>query len=69
MGTEFNLGDKVRCKANGHEGIVYGHTEFLHSVDSYCVRAQGLTPDGNLFKAYYSEATELELVEAGAVPQ
>ena len=67
MERVINLGDKVECTATGHIGIVYGYGQFLHAVDAYYVRAQGMKEDGSLFPSYTYEETQLNIVEAGAV--
>lgn len=39
MGTEFNLGDKVRDKVTGFEGTVTAKNMQVHAPTNYCVEA------------------------------
>jgi hypothetical protein len=62
----FDLGDKVRDKVTGIEGVLTGFTQWLTG----CARAniaRGLDKDGKLFESHGCDVTTLEVIEKGAV--
>lgn len=62
-----NLGDKVRDKVTGLSGIVIGRTEWLYGCVRCIVQPQELK-DGRPVDNYQVDEPQLELIEAGAIP-
>jgi hypothetical protein len=62
----FDLGDKVRCKITGFEGIVTGKTRWINGCHTSGVRSQSLK-DGSPLEVQWFDDPQLELVEDGAI--
>lgn len=63
---KIELGDRVRCKISGFEGIVTSHAVCLTGCDRLSVRA-GLKKDGSLGQEYWFDVPTLELIKKGVV--
>jgi hypothetical protein len=61
-----NLGDRVRDRITGFEGIVMGITEWLYQCRRPFVQPTGLTPEGKPVEAQSFDEDQLEVLEAGA---
>lgn len=63
---KFNLGDRLKCRLTGFEGVVNARVEYFNGCLQY-----GLKPpvdkEGKLPDAHFLDEAQLELVEAGAV--
>lgn len=62
----FSLGDKVRCKITGFEGIVTGQTSWISGCHTSGVRSQSLK-DGEPMDVCWFDDPQLELVSRGSV--
>lgn len=61
-----NLGDKVRHKVTGLEGIAIGRTDYLFGCVHVCVQPQ-VIKDGKPADAFWTDESGLAVIEAGAV--
>ena len=57
---EIKLGDAVKCKITGFQGIVIGRAEYLHSATQLSVLATTLS-DGQPMDAVWISEARLEL--------
>lgn len=62
----INLGDKVKDRVTGYEGIVICKTEYLNGCDQCGVKCS-ILKDGMPQDAVYVDAAQLEVIEAKAV--
>lgn len=60
------LGDRVRDRITGFEGIVIGITEWLYQCRRPIVQPSGLTTDGKLRDTSSFDEDQLEIIEIGA---
>jgi hypothetical protein len=63
----FKIGDKVKCKITGFEGIVTGEHSWITGCDTYSVRPNKLGKDGEYPETKNFDENQLNMVEAGAV--
>lgn len=63
----FNLGDKVRCKITGFEGIVIGRHQWINNCNTYSVKSQVLK-DGMPQESVNFDEPQLELIVEKEVP-
>ena len=61
----INLGDLVRDRITGFEGITVAHYAHLNGCNQFSVQSQ-ILKEGKPVDAVYFDATQLDLVEAGA---
>lgn len=64
--TVVQLGDRVRDRITGFEGIVIGITEWLYQCRRPIIQPSSLTSDGKLSETQSFDEDQLEIVEAGA---
>jgi len=62
MAKIIDLGDKVRCKVDGFEGIATSRVEYLNGCVQYGVRPN-VDKDGKRVDVSYIDIEELEVVE------
>lgn len=62
----FNLGDKVRDRVSGLEGIATARLEYLNGCTQYGVSGK-VGKDGKIPDTMYIDHTQLELIEAKQV--
>lgn len=62
-----NLGDKVRDRVTGFEGVAVAKTTWLSGCDRFTVQPQGVTAEWKTLDTETFDVTQLEVVEAGAV--
>lgn len=58
----IELGDKVKDKITGFEGICIQHVTYLNGCDRICVQPQSLH-EGKPVEAHYFDIMQLEIVE------
>lgn len=63
----INLGDKVRDRITGHEGICLAKIEYLTGCNQVGIKMAGHKPDGDTFDCLYFDEPFVELVEAGVI--
>ncbi len=63
---KFNLGDKVRDRITGFEGIILGRTEWMTGCRTYGVKSQALK-DSSPIDAVWLDEIQLDLVMEQAV--
>jgi hypothetical protein len=66
MVIDINLGDKVRCKVTGFEGVVTSRTEFLNMCVRYGVQPP-VDKDGKLQDAILFDEQQLEVLARNVV--
>jgi hypothetical protein len=59
------LGDLVRCKITGFDGITTQKVYYLQGCVRFCVTPQGLTSDGKMKESHYIDEPQLEIVTKG----
>ena len=59
---KFNLGDKVKCKVTGFEGIIIGRHEWLYGCTTYSVKPQKVDKDGKPQESASFDESGIELV-------
>lgn len=64
--TVIKLGDRVRDRITGFEGIVIGITDWLYQCRRPIVQPSKLDKDGELMKSESFDEDQLEVLEAGA---
>jgi hypothetical protein len=64
--TMVKLGDKVKDKFNGFEGIAYGICDYLTGCKQVLVRPMALDKDGKLCDSHWFDIDILELVKEEA---
>lgn len=62
----MKLGDKVRDKLTGFEGIITGQAQYITGCNQALVKPQGLKEDGAMREAEWMDEQRLEVVQAGA---
>jgi hypothetical protein len=62
----IRLGDKVRDRITGFEGIVIGITDWLYQCRRPIVQPTSLTSDGKLSETQSFDEPQLEVLERGA---
>lgn len=62
----IELGDRVRDRITGFEGIVTGITEWLFQCRRPIVQPSSLTTDGKPTESQSFDEEQLEVIEAGA---
>ena len=62
MRRKFKLGDKVRDKISGLEGIITSRIEFLNGCVQYGIQPP-VTPDGTMREVEYIDEEQLEHIE------
>jgi len=60
--AKFNLGDKIRDKVSGLEGIATARLEYLNGCVQYGIGGKA-DKDGKIADTHYIDHTQLELVE------
>lgn len=63
----INLGDQVRCKVTGFEGVVTERCTFLTGVDRLGVQPRHFGTDKELAKSEFFDECQLEVRSAGVV--
>ncbi len=63
---EIKLGDKLRDKVTGYEGIALAKTEWLNGCWRVMLQAKGVK-DGKPHEPFSVDVQQLELVEGAAV--
>jgi hypothetical protein len=61
----INLGDRVKCKISGAEGIVVARHDYLHSSTRYSVQPKSF--DGKPVESAGFDGPQLEVIEQRAV--
>lgn len=64
--TQVQLGDRVRDRITGFEGVVIGITDWLYQGRRPIVQPSKLDKDGALQKSESFDEDLLEVIEAGA---
>lgn len=62
-----NLGDKVRDKISGFEGIATGRTEYLYKCVHILVSHDKLDKDGKIPDGFWLDEDRLEVLERGRI--
>lgn len=63
----IKLGQKVRDKISGNEGVVVARTEWLHGCVRLTIQPEG-TKDGCPFDAFVVDEPQVEVVDRRAPP-
>ena len=63
---KIQLGDRVRDRITGFEGVVVGITDWLYQCRRPIVQSTALSKEGELLKSESFDEDQLEIVEAGA---
>lgn len=63
-----NLGDRVRDRVTGFEGIVVARTTWLHGCVRLTVQPSGLDKDGKIQTAEGFDELQIEILGRGVVP-
>lgn len=58
---KFNLGDEVKCRLTGFQGVITGRTQYLTGCDRFNVKPP-LDKDGKMQDTWSFDENELELV-------
>lgn len=61
------LGDRVRCRVTGFEGIATARTQYLTESDRYCVEPTGVDPNGKPIECQWFAVRRLEVIGRQAV--
>lgn len=64
---KFNLGDRLKDKITGFEGIATGRHQWINNCNTYSVRPQTLK-DGAPQDPHAFDEPQLDLVEEKAIP-
>lgn len=64
---KFNLGDKLRDKITGFEGIAVGRHQWINNCNTYSIKPQMLK-DGAPQDSHSFDEPQLDLVEEKAIP-
>lgn len=62
----IELGDKVKDKISGFEGIAVGRTKWIHGCDRINVAQMGLGKDGEPGKTYSFDEAQLNITQKQA---
>lgn len=62
---EIKLGNKVRDKVTGYEGVATARVEYLNGCVQYCVKPK-VGSDGKMPDPEYIDVQQLEVVSEGA---
>jgi hypothetical protein len=65
MAENLKLGDRVRHRVNGFEGIATGITEYLQQCRQILVTPEKLDKDGKVLDSHWYDEPWLDLVLAG----
>ena len=65
MEFKFRLGDRLRDKISGFEGIATVRAQYLNGCEQYLLKPQGLKEDGDIKDGYYFDSQQLVLVGYG----
>ena len=63
--STVQLGDRVRDRITGFEGIVIGITDWLYQCRRPIVQPTRLTPEGKTIESQSFDEEQLEIIEAG----
>ena len=63
---EIKLGNKVRDKVTGYEGIATARVEYLNGCVQYCVKPK-VGSDGKMPDPEYIDIQQLEVLSEGAI--
>ena len=63
----FQLGDKVKDKITGFEGIIVAIVHYLTGCSQYGIKPTKLSDTDRPQDAYYMNIHQVELVEAGSI--
>lgn len=61
-----NLGDRVRDKISGFQGIVTGRTEYLNGCARVVIEPEELH-DGQIIESRYFDEQQIQVIEAGVI--
>ncbi len=59
----IKLGNKVRCKISGFEGIATAKVEYINGCTQYCIAPR--SKDNNIPENQYIDIQQLEVVDEG----
>lgn len=62
-----NLGDRVKDRINGQQGIAIGRTDWLYGCVRITIQPEGLKTDGTTLDNVTIDEPQCEVLEAGAV--
>lgn len=62
--SRINLGDKVRDRISGYEGVMMARCEYLTGCAQIGIKPQGVKADGGTFDTLYFDEPFVELVQA-----
>lgn len=62
----MKLGDRVKDKLTGFEGIIVGHCEYMTGCNQSLVKPEGLKDDGEMIESHWFDDQRLKLVKAKA---
>ena len=65
--ARLNLGDRVRDRITGYQGICVTRIAYLTGCDQIGIKPQGQKPDGGTFDVLHFDEPFVELIEANAV--
>lgn len=63
--SKINLGDRVKDKVTGFEGICSGITVWLHGCRRIIIQPEKLGPDGKVIDALSFDEPGVDVVKAG----
>lgn len=61
---KFKLGQKVKDKVTGYQGIITGRTEWLNGCIRYCIQAKK-KKDGTIPETEHVDEAQVRLVDQG----
>ncbi|NEU67926.1 hypothetical protein [Spirosoma agri] len=59
----FKLGQKLRCKVTGFEGIAIVKCEYINGCVQYCLKPPA--KDGKMLEGEYVDQQQLEIIDEG----
>ena len=62
----IKLGDKVRDRISGFEGIATGTAEYLNGCKRILIEPTNLDEDGKLLKSVWFDDVQVEMAQKGA---
>lgn len=60
----IELGQKIRCKVTGFEGIAISRVEYLNGCIQYCIKPK-VGKDGKILDGIYIDEEQLEVIGKG----
>lgn len=65
MRETVSLGDRVRSKLTGFQGVVVGKCQYIQQCDQVLVKPETLDKDGNIRKGEWLDEPWVEIIKRG----